>query len=255
MKTFGDKYNNRFFSDYDEKLRKEFDTSGILILSDFVSAEALDALQREATALKSVAYRSKSDYNVYILPQDPTLPQDSVRNKRFATTKGCVADDQIPRNSILRNIYDSKAFRAFLSKLQRIPAVFPYGDTLSSININYYDPGDSLEWHYDNADFALTLLLNKPEKGGIYEYVPNRRYADNGTEDYGAVAAILDGKIEPERVSVGEGSLMIFRGNRSLHRVTEVESGNRVLVTLNYNLKPGISLSEESRATFFGRLT
>ena len=40
-----------------------------------------------------------------------------------------------------------------------------------------------------------------------------------------------------------------------MHRVTPTEgSQERILVVLAYNSKPGISLSEEARMTFFGRL-
>tara|TARA_E500000075_G_C6877123_1_gene262624 strand:+ start:107 stop:277 length:171 start_codon:yes stop_codon:yes gene_type:complete len=51
-----------------------------------------------------------------------------------------------------------------------------------------------------------------------------------------------------------EGDLMIFKGNKSIHQVTPVEEGERILVTFNYNEIPGISLSEQSRRTFFGRI-
>ena len=187
------------------------------------------------------------------MPEDKSLPADSPRNRKFKTTKGCASDDQIPKDSILQTIYDSTLFREFICKLQNLPTIFPYADTLSSININYYDLGDNLEWHFDNADFAVTLLLKNCEKGGVYEYVPNVRYTPKGEEDSATLTKILDGKLEPKRVAMEAGSLMIFRGNRSLHRVTPVESGDRVLVTLNYNVKPGIPLSEKSRETFFGR--
>ncbi|HEY4474157.1 MAG TPA: 2OG-Fe(II) oxygenase [Candidatus Paceibacterota bacterium] len=252
-KILGKKYDENFFSDGSGKLGRELDKKGILVLPDFLSNKALRALQKESVSLKKRAYRSESVYNLYVLPEDKKSAADSPRNRKFTTTKGCIADDQIPRDSILRKIYDAPLFRAFICRLQGLEAVFPYADTLSSININYYDPGDSLEWHFDNADFAVTLLLKNCEKGGVYEYVPNVRYTPKGEEDSATLTKILDGKLEPKRVAMEAGSLMIFRGNRSLHRVTPVESGERVLVTLNYNVKPGIPLSEKSRKTFFGR--
>ena len=47
---------------------------------------------------------------------------------------------------------------------------------------------------------------------------------------------------------------MIFKGNKSIHQVTAVEEGERILVTFNYNEAEGISLSEQSIKTFFGRI-
>ena len=214
----------------------------------------LKKLQKEATILKKKVYKSESVYNLYVLPDDKNLAPDTPRNKKFRTTKGIIADDQILKNSILRRIYDADLFREFMCKTERLAAIFPYSDKLSSININYYDPEDSLEWHFDNADFAVTLLIKNSKKGGIYEYFPNMRYDASGDEDYKTLRKILDRKIKPQRVIMEEGTLMIFRGNRSLHRVTRVEEGERILVTLNYNLKPGVPLSEKSRMTFFGRV-
>ena len=251
--SLGDGYDEAFFTDPDKNLGRALDETGILVLSNFVSPQALAKLQREASVLKSKAYRSTSVYNVYVLPDDKKLSSNAPRNKKFETTKGCISDDQVPKDSLLRIIYNADSFLAFICKLHGLKALFPYADKLSSININYYDAGDSLEWHFDNADFAVSLLLKQCEQGGIYQYVPNMRYKGDGKENHELLEKILDGKVKPQRATVKAGDLMIFRGNRSLHRVTKVQKGERVLVTLNYNEKPGISLSEKSRMTFFGR--
>lgn len=253
MSVLSNEYNEGFFADASGDLGGELDKTGILVLPNFVSAKAVRTLQKEAAALKDEAYKSESVYNLYVLPEDKNLASDSPRNKKFRTTKGCVPNDRIPEDSVLRKIYDADLFREFICKLQKLEGIFPYADKLSSININYYDPSDSLEWHFDNADFAITLMIKNCDKGGIYEYFPNMRYKANGEEDYETLTKILDGEMKPQSATMGEGSLMIFRGNRSLHRVTKVEEGERVLVTLNYNVKAGIPLSEKSRMTFFGR--
>ncbi|OGI85848.1 hypothetical protein A3A05_02025 [Candidatus Nomurabacteria bacterium RIFCSPLOWO2_01_FULL_41_12] len=253
LSVLGDKYDKDFFTDKNGSLRQELDKTGVLVLPDFVSASTLKALQEEADILKKNAYKSESVYNLYVLPDDKSLSPDAPRNRKFRTTKGCVPDDQIPKKSILRKIYEADIFRGFMCKMQRLINIYSYSDNLSSININYYDPDDSLEWHFDNADFAVTLLVKNPKKGGIYEYFPNMRYGAESKEDYETLRKILDRKLKPKRVLMGEGTLMIFRGNRSLHRVTKVEVGERVLITLNYNIKPRIPLSEKSRMTFFGR--
>ena len=132
-------------------------------------------------------------------------------------------------------------------------SLYPYSDSLSSININYYDKGDALGWHFDNSDFTITLLVKNCNTGGKYEFFNDMRYKD-GKEDYEFVEKILDDKIKGTVVESFEGDLMIFRGNRSIHQVTAVEEGERVLVTFNYNETSGISLSEQSRKTFFGRI-
>ena len=252
FKILGQAYDEKFFRSRVGSCKNIVEREGILVLPDFVSAEAIKKLQEEAKNLKPQAFRSSSAYNLYVLGEDQNFSKDAPRNRLFKTTKGCIADDQIPATSYLRAIYDSPAFRGFLCQVLGIDELFPYADGLSSININYYDPGDSLEWHFDNADFAITLLVQKCEKGGEYQYFTNMRYQD-GKEDYERVRQCIDGETEPQKKSLDEGGLMIFRGNRSLHRVSRIKAGERVLITLNFNKKSGVALSEKSRQTFFGR--
>ncbi len=247
------RYSTDVFPNDAEKLGDELNREGILVFNDFLSPQAVKRLQQEAALLKPGAFRSSSAYNLYIAPNDPAFAPDSARNRQFQTTKGCIPDDKVPADSLLRSIYDSLAFRDFLCRMLKVEALYPYADPLSSININYYDPGDALEWHFDNADFAITLLVKKCVKGGVYQYFTDMRLKPDGTEDYETARKCIDGELKPKVQAVDEGSLMIFRGNRSLHRVTKVEEGERVLVTFNFNTKPDVSLSEKSRQTFFGR--
>jgi len=76
----------------------------------------------------------------------------------------------------------------------------------------------------------------------------------NDKEDYDLVEKILDKKVKGIKVDSLEGDLIIFKGNKSIHQVTAVEEGERILVTFNYNEESGVSLSEQSRRTFFGRI-
>lgn len=254
LTLLGSPYQENFFKNELPRLKKRFKETGILVLEDFIRPEIIAALKKESEALKPQAYKKESVYNVYVQPQDPEFPEASPRNRQLRSSKGCIPDDQVPGDSYLRVIYDSPLFRRFLCEILDLPALYPYADPLSSININYYDPSNSLEWHFDNADFAITLLVKKCEKGGTYEYFTDMRYDENEEENYELVEACLDGQVEPQRQSVEEGGLMIFRGNKSLHRVTPIEAGERILITLNFNTQPGISLSEQSRKTFFGRI-
>ena len=55
-----------------------------------------------------------------------------------------------------------------------------YSDSLSSINYNYYQNTQQLGWHFDNASFAITLMIQCAENGGDFEYVSQGRdYKEN----------------------------------------------------------------------------
>ena len=134
-------------------------------------------------------------------------------------------------------------------------ALHEYADALSSINLNYADKGQELGWHFDNSSFAITLMIQEPEKGGVFEYIKDVRDADSGEMNFELAGRILDGEIPSKTLSMDAGTLVLFRGRNSMHRVTPVEGGiTRILVVLAYNSAPGVSLSESARMTFFGRL-
>ena len=73
--------------------------------------------------------------------------------------------------------------------------------------------------------------------------------------NYALAGQILDGDIPAKTLSMNAGTLVLFRGRNSIHRVTPVKGDRtRMLVVLAYNTEPDISLSESARMTFYGRL-
>ncbi|MBN09224.1 MAG: arpA protein [Flavobacteriaceae bacterium] len=249
----GDKYDSNFLSSpesYSEILNKE----GILVFKEFLNSNTLNKILDEATKLKPKAYKSSSEYNVYVKPTDPKFSLFSARNRLMKTTKMCIPNDLLMESSDLLKIYNSNEIKSFFSCLLGVSKLYQYSDQLSSVNINYYNPGDALGWHFDNSDFTITLLIKNCLKGGLYQYFTDMRYNEDGSENYKLVDSILNNELEPKSQSTKAGDLMIFRGNKSLHRVTNVIEGERILVTFNYNIYPDVALSEQSRKTFFGRI-
>ena len=249
---FGDTYTEDFFSN-GSRFRDTLNEKGILIFKSFIGSSGLMALQEEANMLKEHSYKSSSEYNVYISEHDNSFSKNSPRNRIMSKSKKCIPNDLIPKESILQRIYDSHLVKSFFLDLLDKDELYPYEDPLSSININYYDKGDALGWHFDNSDYTITLLVKNCKKGGVYEFFNDMRYKD-GKEDYDFVEKILDNEVNGIKVDSFEGDLMIFKGSKSIHQVTAVEEGERILVTFNYNESRGVSLSEKSRKTFFGRL-
>jgi hypothetical protein len=134
-------------------------------------------------------------------------------------------------------------------------ALYKYADDLSSINVHFASEGQELGWHFDNSSFAITLMIQQPKAGGAFEYVKNVRDADHGEMNVEAVDQVLNGDVAVSSLEIEEGSLALFRGRNSMHRVTPTEGDTtRMLVVLAYNGQPGIELSESARMTFYGRL-
>ena len=137
------------------------------VMENFLKDDSLEYLQFESRELRHLAYFCHQNHNAYLLEPDPDLPDGHIRNLDQTSDKGCVTHDQIPVNSPLRTLYEWPGFRSFLEAILG-DSIFPYTDSLSSININYFERGQQLGWHYDNASFAVTLMVQAPEQGGEF---------------------------------------------------------------------------------------
>ena len=234
----------------------QLDRKGVITIPGFIQPEALTGLVAEAEAEKANAFFTTSTHNAYLTPARDDLPPTHVLNRQITSSKGCITTDQVPSVSALHTIYDSDSFRRFLAAIVAEDTLYEYADPLSSINVHFADEGQELGWHFDNSSFAVTLLLQAPRKGGQFQYVRDLRDADAGDMNYQGVGNVLDGDIAPCNLAISPGTLVLFRGRNSIHRVTPtIGPLARILAVLAYNNAPGISLSEAARMTFFGRLS
>ncbi len=232
------------------------DRDGVLVLPDLIRPAALQDMQRESEAGQPQAYFCAQDHSVYLTPPDPGYPPDHPANRQLVSSKGCICDDAIGARSPFRTLYDAPEFRDFVKRVTGEAELHPYADPLSSINIHYAKRGQELGWHFDNSSFAITLLIQKPGAGGRFEYIRDLRDADVGEMNYEGVAALLDGRVQPQVLTMEPGTLVLFRGRNSIHRVSPNESDTtRMLAVLAYNNAPGVELSESARMTFYGRLS
>jgi len=239
---------------YRTECKFTLDRDGVLVLKDFLHPEVVGSIQQEGIDAQSKAFYTASNHNIYLKPADPDYPSDHPRNKEIVSSKGCITTDQIATHSALHLLYDSEDFRSFLCHVLGESRLYEYSDPLSSINLHYASENQELGWHFDNSSFAITLMIQEPIDGGKFEYVKDVRDAERGEMNYTHTARILAGKVEPTSLGMQAGTLVLFRGRNSIHRVTPVVGARtRMLVVLAYNTKPGISLSESARMTFYGR--
>ena len=234
--------------------RKELDTQGVVQMRGLLQPDALADLQTESAKGLSRAYFKPQSHNIYLDKGDETYPVGHIRNRCVTSSKGCITDDQIATLSVLKQIYHHADFISALCLILGEGSLYPYADSLSSVNIHYARRGEELNWHFDNSSFAVTLMIQPAIAGGDFEYVKDVRDADKGEMGFIRAEAVLDGRHPAERLSLNAGDLLLFRGRNSLHRVTPVADDSiRQLAVLAYNNQPGISLSETAQMTFYGR--
>ncbi|MBT5433081.1 MAG: 2OG-Fe(II) oxygenase [Alphaproteobacteria bacterium] len=238
-----------------ESGRCTIDRDGILVLDGFVTPDAATLMTAEAEAVAHEAWFCLHRHTVYQTPGDPDLPADDARSRLVKSDKGNVAKDRIPADGPLRALFDWTPLRSFLAAVLGLHELHPYGDPLAGLMINVNRTGETLGWHFDNAEFAVTLMLKPPLAGGTFRYLPGIRSGD--AAEHAAVNRVLEGD-ETGLIDLAPpaGTLMIFRGRESLHCVTPVIGPQARLVgVLSYAREPGRTMGAQSQRLFHGRVS
>jgi hypothetical protein len=237
------------------KLKTGLDRDGVVTLPGFLRDRARLLLIDEANSESENAFFNTATHNVYLTPSDRSQAADHVINRQVASSKGCITADELPADSGLQTLDCETQFQAFLASILDEEKLYPYADPQLSINVHYAHDGQELGWHFDNSSFAITLLLQAPKAGGQFEYVPNLRDSAAGEMNFTGVTNVLDGTSPVQTLEMQPGTLVLFRGRDSMHRVMPtLGDQTRLLVVLAYNDAPGVSLSEAARMTFYGRV-
>ena len=59
-----------------------------------------------------------------------------------------------------------------------------------------------MNWHFDNFEFVITLLLQSPKAGGKFDYDKNLQCTEQNDMNYAGVEAALDEKTKPPHLKV-----------------------------------------------------
>ena len=126
-------------------------------------------------------------------------------------------------------------------------------DPLGRINVMAYHEGDQLNWHFDRAEFTTTVLLQAPCSGGEFRYRSALR--SESDPNYNGVARLLAGQDERvQTLALEPGTLNVFMGKNTAHRVTPVEGDRpRIVAVFSYYETPGFAFSDAERVGFYGR--
>jgi hypothetical protein len=226
---------------------------GACLFEGFLRPKTVARILAQVDPMEDEAYVCGQPHNVYLVAADPSYPPAHACNRLVRSQKAVLADDELPAASPLRTLYEAQGFRTFVRDALEVEQLFPFEDPLASINVNFYGADQELGWHFDNSKFTVTLMLRQAAAGGIFAFAPNIR--EENAAGYAAVARILDGDHAAVReLKQDPGALVLFKGSRSLHRVTPcVGEISRVIAILSYLPEPGQGLKEHTRKIFYGR--
>jgi hypothetical protein len=236
-----------------ERCRFDLLKSGAVVMPGFLTREATASLAAEACGVRGSAHRYTVSHTVYFEPPDETFPSDHPRRVTGKTDKGNVPYDLIPADAKLRHLYQWDGLLNFVAAVLREPLLYRHADPMAALNINIHGPGQELGWHFDRTDLAVTLSLRQSEQGGVFEYVPDLR--NDREENFERVARVLAGSDRDVRQLPAEpGTLILFRGRHSLHRVTPSGGpSERLMAALSFVREPNAMFGPYARELFYGR--
>jgi hypothetical protein len=237
-----------------ERCRDQLRADGAVKLEGFLRPEAVELLVAQANKAAQHGYPNDEQHNCYFDDDiDDSLPADHPRRILVRSAQKAVAMDLLPPEFGARRLYDSGTTTRFVAAALEKDALHPSADPLDGCNMTVYEQGDELGWHFDQSEFSVTLMIQRAERGGDFEYVPMVRTPDD--ERYDDVRAVLLGERDRVKLLASEpGTLAFFRGRYSLHRVPPVEGHTlRVNSVLTYSVEPGHVLSPLAQQMYYGR--
>ncbi|MQT15313.1 HalD/BesD family halogenase [Segnochrobactrum spirostomi] len=226
---------------------------GMFNLKNFLRpGVAAEAAAEIAPVMGTVSHTHKRVHNIYFKPEIPELAPDHPALRKVETVSHTLCADQIARSIVLA-IYDYAPLVRFLAATMDKPMLHPMADPLARANVMSYRAGEALNWHFDRSEFTTTLLLQAPEAGGEFEYRTDLRSDDDPNFD--GVARLLRGEDPEARIlRLRPGTLNVFRGKNTAHRVTPVQGGrDRMIAVFSYYERPGVTFTAEERLGFYGR--
>lgn len=233
--------------------------TGASVLEGFVKPDHLPRAVAEVAPNLGEAFYKTKQHSPYLVADDPAFPADHPRNRKQTTNSATLGYPFIPRDSLLNGIYGWAPFVGFVAEVLGYPRLYPYADPLAPVNVLVYNEGCQTGWHFDNSTFTLTLLLQEGEGGAGFEYAPFIRSdaaENNGANSYDAVEAVLEERSDQvQELRQPAGALVLFKGSRTLHRVTPVTGPRpRLVGVFTYSPEAGTELNPHTRMTFYGRV-
>jgi hypothetical protein len=233
--------------------QRDMRDSGMFNLHGFVRPAAYRRAAEEVLPLSQErSYTHGRRHNVYFKKDIPGLAPDHAALTLFDTVHHTLCDDQL-RGTVIHDIYEYEPLPAFIAAVLEKPRLYLMGDPLARVNVIDYRPGETLNWHFDRSVFTVTLLVQAPEDGGEFQYRSNLRSdSDPNYEGVGRLLTEGDPAIHVNPLSAG--TLNVFAGKNTLHRVTTVRGKrNRVVAVYSYYEQPNVMFSDSERLGFYGR--
>ena len=185
---------------------------------------------------------------------DESFPPDHPQQWLGDYGVGAVAYDLFPADSPIRRLYEWDELTRFVAAMLELDAIYPYADPLGALNLAVMGDGEELQWHFDQTDFVVSLALQDADdgrrlRGGAAD--PHEPTTSTTTMSRRVLAGDTSTVVT---LPMTPGTLLVFAGRNSMHRVSPIRGTTpRLVALLGYDTKPGTMSSELLKAVRYGR--
>ena len=229
---------------------------GCAVVQDLLRPAAVRAISDEIVARKHATHFSTQHINPYFhVTPNPDYPDRHPVNTFIERSSGFIAGDAWEPSTATSRLFHSTELASFIADCLEVDSLHCYADPLAGLTANILDPGQQFTWHFDTNEFAVTVLVDEADEGGLFEYAPMIR--TTADENFEAIQEILEGGNQGvHTLNLRAGDMQIFRGRYSLHRVSRVPLGSspRHSAIFAYTQEPGVIGRLERTQQLFGRV-
>jgi hypothetical protein len=237
------------------RAKADLDRQQYCVLPNFITESARADMAAEAVDAMPQAHINRSRRTCFLNQKpSPDRPADHPMNVFFDARFHIIAFDQFDPDGPTVRFYGWEPIRRMIARIVGTETLYMNEDPYQPTVVIGIGDGDTSPWHFDRGNaFTVTLMLQEPEEGGAFEIAPEIWPGDD--TDPAELLEVLHGHggdrvLRVERVP---SSLVIFRGNRSVHRVTEAKGKRmRLMSVMSYEDRPGVIGRPEVNASVFG---
>jgi len=236
--------------------RAQMDAVGCYRIGDFIRPEAISAMLAEAVSLHDQTFWAEQRHNPYASPPDDSLPPGHPQNFFQDRRSGFINSDLLPATSLLNQVYDSNVMTHFIwQSLGVSQPIYQWADPLGRNPYGVMETDHYFPWHFDGNEFTVSILVQRAEQGGVFEYVPDIRAP--GEENITHVQHVLEGGRDGvHELDLVPGDLQLFKGRYSMHRVTRIEGPRTRYIALPTYVHDPWRMNRPHHSTnYYGRAT
>lgn len=237
------------------RCRAGLEDEGMYNLAGFLRPAAIERMVREVRpVIDHQSFEHRRLHNIWFLPPAKVsgVPAGHPALTESETANRTVCADQLAGSAVV-SVYEWPALRHFVATTIGVDGLHLMEDPLARVNVMSYRDGEALNWHFDRAEFTVTLMLQEPAAGGEFEF-RSGLHSPTGA-DLDAVGALVTGA-DPQvrRRRIAAGTLNVFLGRGTAHRVAPARGDvDRVIAVFSFYDRPGVVFSPAERMGFYGR--